>query len=296
MDKNKVKKIVTFLGKLLGIFGVLFVVYTLSQEYTLDSFSNNFVQLLNIMPLLIVLNVLSSLLGIYAWHIMLLHYAQKSFPYLASYYYFAKTEISKYLPGNVFHFVGRQVLASKMGITQKEMAKTSFLFSFLLLAGTVFSSTILAFFSGILPLYLILLSGLASIILIIVIIFLYPSFPMRKKLKMNFFLAVSVAMQGLMLGTIMLYQSTDMSTAQFYLFVSIYIVSWLIGFITPGASGGLGVREGAFIAISTFLNINISADIIIFSVLMVRLVNIVIDIIMYLSTYVLAKKMKVNEG
>ena len=292
MNKEKIKSIVYLLGKSLGVLGVLFVFYKLSTEYTLSTFFEDFYSLLAIMPVLLLLNIIGTLVGIYAWHIMLLHYAKKPFPYYSSYYYFAKTEISKYLPGNIFHFIGRQALSSKMGVTQKEMVKISFLLSFLLLAATVFSSMILASISKLLPLYMVLLTLLASIILIIVIIFVYPTFPMRKKIQMNLLLVVSVTMQGMMLGTIMLYQSTDMSVAQFYLFVSIYIVSWLIGFITPGASGGLGVREGTFIAISTFLHIDLATEVIVFSVLMVRLINIVIDILMYLSTYVFENKMK----
>jgi len=289
------KKLAHIFGKILGIVALFFVFYKLSQEYTLDTFLKNFDAISGFIPLLVMVNLLSTLLGIYAWHIMILNYAQKPFPYITSYYYFAKTEVAKYLPGNVFHFVGRQAMASKMGITQKEMAKTSFLFSFLLMTGTLFSSTIFALFSTETPLYLELLMSLASIIVIIVIIFLFPSFPLYKKVQMNLILALSVAMQGLMLGAIMLYQNEEMGMGLFFLFVSIYIVSWLIGFITPGASGGLGVREGAFIAISVFLQIDMSEDIIIFSVLMVRLINIIIDVLMYLSTYMLEHKIKGNE-
>ena len=64
------------------------------------------------------------------------------------------------------------------------------------------------------------------------------------------------------------------------------------GFLTPGASGGLGIREGTFIAIATYLHLNISADIIIFSVLLVRLINVCADVMLYLSTMILEKKMK----
>ena len=292
MNKEKIKSIVYLFGKSIGVLGVLFVFYKLSTEYTLNTFLEDCYDLLVIIPVLLLLNILGVLVGIYAWHIMILNYAQKPFLYITSYYYFAKTEVAKYLPGNVFHFVGRQALASKIGITQKEMAKTSILFSFLLMTGTLFSSTIFALFSTETPLYIELLMSLASIIVIIVIIFLFPSFPLYRKVQMNLILALSVAMQGLMLGTIMLYQNKEMGLGLFFLFISIYIVSWLIGFITPGASGGLGVREGAFISISMFLQIDMSEDIIIFSVLMVRLINIIIDVLMYLSTYTLENRIK----
>ena len=243
-------------------------------------------------PMLLILNFASTLLGIYAWHIMLLNYAKEPFPYRTSYYYFAKTEISKYLPGNVFHFIGRQVLASTIDITQMEMAKISVLFSFLLLVATVISSTVFAFLATDIPPYILTLMGLSCIITIIITAYLYPSFPIRKKVSMNLLLSVSVALQGVMLGMIVMVQTDHFTAGLFFECVSIYIVSWLIGFITPGASGGLGIREGTFIAIAAFMHLDIAAEIIIFSVLLVRLINIIIDIAMYLSTFVLKNNIK----
>jgi len=287
VNKDQIKKIVYFLGKSLGLLGLIFVCYKLSQEYTLSSFFSRLALLEDTIPLILIFNLSSTLLGIYVWHTMLLNYAKEPFAYSTSYYYFAKTEISKYLPGNVFHFVGRQVLASKIGITQMEMAKISVLFSFLLLVATVISSTVFAFLAREIPSYILTLMGLSCIIIIIVTVYLYPSFPIKKKVSMNLFLSLSVALQGAMLGMIVMAQTDHFTAGLFFECVSIYIVSWLIGFITPGASGGLGIREGAFIAIAAFVHLNIASEIIIFSVLLVRFINIIIDIAMYLSTFVL---------
>jgi len=292
MYKENLKKIAYFIGKLLGILGLLFVFYTLSQEYTLSTFIGKFSDVLVILPFLVLLNLISILLGIYAWHMMLLQYASQIFPFMHSYYYFAKTEISKYLPGNIFHFVGRQALASKIGISQVQMMKISALFTFLLLTATIFSSTLFVLFAKGVPTYILGLMLLACFMVIIAVIFTYTSFPLSTKVKMNLLLALSVALQGIMLGIIVMYQNEHFSSELFFQCVSIYIISWLIGFVTPGASGGLGVREGTFIAIATYLHIAIASDIIIFSVLLVRLINIFIDIAIYLSTFLLENKIK----
>jgi len=95
-----------------------------------------------------------------------------------------------------------------------------------------------------------------------------------------------------MLGMIVMYQSDSFTANLFFLCVSIYTLSWLIGVVTPGASGGLGIREGTFIAITSYLQVDISTDIIIFSVLLVRLINITVDIGIYLSTFILENKIK----
>ena len=290
LDKALLKKLFTFLGKLLGVLGLIFVMYTLFQEYTWQSFLTKFSSILPLMPFLLFLNIVSILLGIYAWYLMLLQYAKKSFYFLTSYYYFGKTEIAKYLPGNVFHFIGRQAIANKVDITQAEMAKTSVLFSLLLLAGTVIASTFTALLAKGIPLYIELLMLLATLITIMGTLLLYKSFSLITKIKMNILFSFSVLLQGMMLASIVAFQSENFESGLFFQTMSIYIVSWLIGFITPGASGGLGIREGTFIAIGTFLQLSLSTEIIIFSVLLVRLINILVDILLFGSTFMLESK------
>jgi len=294
MHKERIKKLLTFLGKILGILGLVFIFYTLSQEYTWTSFANKFNFILPLLPLLFLLNILSIILGIYAWHDMLLHYASHHFSFITSYYYFAKTEIAKYLPGNIFHFIGRQALASKVGISQLEMGKTSLLFSLLLLASTIIASTIFALFATDIPLYILVLMIVGTVATVVAIVMSYKSFPTRTKVKMNLFLILSVSLQGIMLASIVFYQLKSFDFGLFIQCTSIYIISWLIGFVTPGASGGLGVREGTFVAIVHFLYLPISSEIIIFSVLLVRLINILTDILLYLSTFMLKSKIQTS--
>ena len=292
MNKTQIKNIAYFIGKTLGVLGLLYVFYKLYQEYTWESFLLQLDILLPTLPLLIMLNLFSLLLGIYTWCMMLQHYSTERLNYRTAYYYFSKTEISKYLPGNIFHFVGRQALASRIGISQKQMAKISLLHSLLLLCATVLSSTFFALFSPDIPGSILTLMGLSCIIALVVTAYMYPSFPIGKKNIMNLYLSISIAFQGIMLAVIIYMLQDDMSLGLFFECTGIYIISWLIGFATPGASGGLGVREGAFIAISAFLHIDISTEIIIFSVLLVRFINILVDMLMYLSTFVLKNNIK----
>jgi len=292
MHKMQFKQIATLLGKLLGVAGLLFVVYKLTQEYTFTSFLEQFGEVGSILPLLLLINLLSVMFGILAWQFMLHNYTTEPFNYKTAYYYFSKTEIAKYLPGNVFHFVGRQALASSLGINQKDMAKVSLLFSFLLLAATIFASTAFALFADHIPFYILTFMGLSCIITAITVHYTYPSLSPKEKIQINLLLLISISMQGIMLGIIVAVLSENISMALFFECVSIYIISWLIGFATPGASGGLGIREGTFIAIATFLKVDIASDIIIFSVLLVRLVNILTDMLMYLSTLLMKSNIK----
>ena len=292
VHKAQLKQIATLTGKILGVAGLLFVLYKLTQEYTLTSFLEQFKQIWNTLPLLLIVNLASMLLGIFAWQLMLHNYATEPFNYKTAYYYFSKTEIAKYLPGNMFHFLGRQALAPSIGISQKGMAKVSLFLSFLLLTSTIFTSTFFAFFANHIPLFILTLMGVSCIIAAIAVHYTYPSFPVREKIRINLLLSVSITMQGFMLGIIVATLSSEMDLALFFECVSIYIISWLIGFVTPGASGGLGIREGTFIAIAAFLQVDIPSDIIVFSVLLVRFVNILTDMLMYLSTLLMKSNIK----
>lgn len=284
MHKEQLKKIATIIGKFLGVLGLLYVFYTLSQEYTFERFISNFYKVTPILPWLIMLNILSILMGIFVWHILLQHYTTKPFSFLLSYYYFAKTEIAKYLPGNVFHLIGRQAIAPQIDITQKEMAKISFLFTLNILIGTIFATTIFSFFAVHTPFYISLLLVAGSVLSITIIYIFFKKFSTNYKIQLSLYNTLSIALQGLMLGLLVMYQMELFSWGTFFQIISIYIISWLIGFVTPGASGGLGVREGTFIAIAAFLHLSIDQNIIIFSVLLIRLLNILVDILLFIST------------
>jgi hypothetical protein len=290
MPKDKIKKVVYTLGKTLGFLALGYIFYKLSKEYTLESFIDKFLSIKGVIVPLIIINLLSSVIGIYAWHKMLQAYATKSFNYISSYYYFAKTEISKYLPGNVFHFLSRQALASKIGISQIDMAKISLFFTLSLMVATVLSSTIFALFVSNLDSYIKPLMLLGSLLSLVVIYFIYPALSKATKSLANAVLTFSISLQGVMLSLIIYSQISTLSVEQFFKIASIYIISWLIGFVTPGASGGLGVREGAFLAISNFVGLNIASEIVLFSILLIRLINIAVDILMFLSTLLIKSK------
>jgi hypothetical protein len=290
MDRETIKKVAYTLGKILGFLGLIFVLYKLSTEYTLESFYTKLSAFASLLPLLIFLNLLSSVVGIYVWHLMLKGYAKKEFGYLSSYYYFAKTEIAKYLPGNLFHFIGRQALASKLLISQVEMAKISLLFTTLLAVGTLIAATLFALLADTIDIKIKATLCFVTVAAVAGVLFTYPTFTKSQKLSFAFTLAFSIALQGVILALIIGYQIDSINFGLFAQTASIYILSWLIGFVTPGASGGLGVREGAFIAIANFVHLSIASEVVIFSIFFIRFINILVDMLMFFSTFAIGKR------
>jgi len=293
IDKTKLKNLAVTFGKLLGVAGILFVFYVLFQKYSFSELLARFDRFKWLFIPMVLFNMFSHFTGIYAWHRVVLNYRQKPFPYLFSYYYFAKTEIAKYLPGNIFHLVGRQALASKIGLTQKQMAKISLFVTSSLLLSTLIATAVLAVASGMIEAWL--LAALFGALAVAAIIYVktFPSLSPLEKLRISFFQALSILIQGILIAWIIALQM-PMNISLFLAVAAIYIVSWLVGFVTPGASGGVGVREGAFLAIAAFVHLEIPTDIVVFSVLLIRLVNIAADILMYLSAIPLQKRVEAD--
>ncbi len=182
-------------------------------------------------------------------------------------YIYGLTNIAKYLPGNIFHFAARQAAARTMDIPQKTAAAaTSVEIVSLIVAAMLVGGVSLALFaeSAIITDSLALffnptdytsaLIGLAVVAILIGVV-ISRSQTVReitkqlgKKLATHlthsiiFFLTVSLA-------TVLLAMALDVSLKQSLVIAGAFQVAWAMGFVLPGASAGLGVREAAFILV-----------------------------------------------
>jgi hypothetical protein len=71
----------------------------------------------------------------------------------------------------------------------------------------------------------------------------------------------------------------------------LFILSWLIGFITPGAPGGLGIRETMMVL---FLGSVVTDDILFISAVAFRLICVAGDIMAWLGTWIVARRLPVE--
>ena len=287
MNKKRIKSLAYMAGKLLGILGLAYILYKLSQEYSFEKFSNQFHTVSYLIPILLLMNITSSLIGNIVWYKLLGYYAKKPVPLIPALFYFSRTEVAKYLPGNVFHFVGRQVFASKLGLSQSQMARTSLFFTLSLLIGSTFTAAIFGILGNTLPAPFLTLMALTGLGALAIGLKLFPTLSYRQKLLLYFMHMPSLIIQGIMLALVIWALTQHHDPSYFFNTAAIFIVSWLIGFVTPGASGGLGVRESAFLAISEFIHLDISTDVVLFAILFIRFINILTDIVLYLSTYLM---------
>jgi hypothetical protein len=168
--------------------------------------------------------------------------------------------VYKYLPGNFLHFVSRQALFRDAGAGQWQLAKASLAEVLLQAAsaacigGLALSGTCAMVSCGPFEWFgLRLAPGLLGLGLLaaalLAMLGAASQVPIRNLLgpallNLVFFIGFALILIGLfmLLGVEQL--------AIIARLVSAYLIAWLIGFVTPGAPGGLGVREAAFLVLA----------------------------------------------
>lgn len=210
---------------------------------------------------------------------------------------YLKTNIAKYLPGNIWHFYGRIFAAKNAGV-KANVATLSVLLEPLLMAASALIVTLLS-------IEFIAISvesnfrGLLVFVLATVLIALHPrflnlavSFFSRLKFKSTSNTVDTTAFQvkrypwrpilgelgfvglrsaGFLLTILAL---TSVETSQIPLLIGAFSLAWLLGLVIPGAPGGLGVFEVTAIAL---LQQSFSPGWVISAIALYRLVSILAE-------------------
>ena len=225
---------------------------------------------------------------------------------------YGRSNISKYIPGNVFHFVGRGLMSKEIGIGTNVVLNGIFLETLLLVIATgviavpsliIYGTEKISFLNTNRIIFIIAVLTLLLIIAVVCIKFI-PSLKnwlIKRNLlvdtgKINFkTLALSSALVIIIyffyygsVSLILFYLSNyfwSLQLHQFFIFLGAYSLGWLLGFITPGAPGGLGVREAV---ITGFLTPSLGAPKALVLALVFRLITIFGDFLFFLVAYLVS--------
>jgi uncharacterized membrane protein YbhN (UPF0104 family) len=203
---------------------------------------------------------LVQLIGL-AWHQMLSALDHPSISFRTALGIFNRSNVYKYLPGNVFHMVGRYALtktagASHSSLAFSQMSEVALLAASSMIVAFVFSQGILmrtlsrfgiADSLGWIWFSLLVVAGA-------IVVAICVRFGIVKLGRETVFTALRVVAiylvfffgSGLLavLLTSSIYQA---DTATLLSVIGIAAGAWLLGFVVPGAPGGLGVREAVMI-------------------------------------------------
>jgi glycosyltransferase 2 family protein len=196
-------------------------------------------------------------------------------PALAYHAVYGRTQIAKYLPGNCFHFVGRQVLGRALGHSQAALA----------LASLVEAGLLIAVAAGLaLPLSMGRAGGWSLLLLAGAGLALALGFAAPRLLPARFWpgarspvthgagaarrllraLALQAAFFAAAGGVLWLLAALLVAPQAAALgpltSISALALAWVAGFVTPGAAAGVGVREAVLmVALDGALGLEASA-------------------------------------
>lgn len=247
----------------------------------------------------------TAILGALAWRQLLIASGHR-IAYRDSARILFRTMIAKYLPGNIGHHVGRGALAkSELGIPLRVTLTTIAQESVLATIATTFVG--ISFYkagwshgahpeaaANLAPIFALLACFAIGLILLGSFLRKAPdldaSRPNWKKLLLGFappsaivsrvFVTYLASNLLNVLAVVILAYAIASSEAQDIMAVcGAYLLSWIIGFLLPGAPGGLGVREAAFIMM---LDERFPPTILLALAISLRVANVFADVLIFL--------------
>lgn len=225
-----------------------------------------------------VLYGLAGLLMAKAWHYILRH-LKLDVSTAWAVQAFGISQLAKYIPGNIFHFAGRQAMGMAKGLPALPLLRsTGWDLASQLAAGSLFVFPALsAYFPAIPP-----LAGMCAFLLAVAAsLFLVRRFADASIMAAFSCHLIFLAVSGLIFSVVLqMNLGGQMPEGLARTGVcGAFILAWLIGFVTPGAPAGAGVRE---LVLLFLFNGRVPEGPLLMAVLLSRGVTVVGDVVFYL--------------
>ena len=238
----------------------------------------------------------------------------RKIPFSAAVPVYTQSNLYKYLPGNVFQYVGRNQLAADMDISHVDVACATILdvlfcvpwtgiISVVLLGGRI-AELMSKYGRNLLIVAAVGIAVLAAAAIVIRLKFrdrvssylsrYAKAFSKERRPQLLFGIfyylvhnLVSAAMYFTCLWLIVPQAGTGELTA----LTGAFMFAWIIGFVTPGAPGGIGIREGVML----FVCGDSYADRIVLFVLVMRIASVFADVAAFVIGKVYEKAHKTKQ-
>jgi len=222
-----------------------------------------------------------------AWHAVLLFVGAAPRSLKHSLRAHTTAQLAKYVPGNVFHFVGRHMIHRAAGMDDKRLAMAAVVENIILLAAAA-CVVIVCLAVGGQP-ELRRLAYLAGSGAGLGVALFLPV--LRRRMDAPIMPAVIAFFAGFALFAIMALIITAtaacLGASASWQIGCGGVAAWIVGFVTPGAPGGLGVREAAMVLLGKG---STSTDLLLMTALLFRLVTFSGDVICFVAGRVLFRE------
>ena len=307
-DKINIKKLIKLAGHLVVIAALAFVVKKIiSMDIKLSDLSSP--RVIGAFTLSLVIQAAQIIIACYPWLMFTRSLSGRKIPYSAAMPVYTQSNIYKYLPGNVFQYVGRNKLASDMEISHVDVACATILDVFFCVFWTGVVSVILlgSKIAELLGKYgrnLLIVGAVGVLFLIAAAAVVKLKFSDRVKGYLSryskafeksnrpqllsgifYYFAHNCVSAAMYLGCIALIVP-QAETRELFALTGAFLFAWIIGFVTPGAPGGIGIREGVML----FVCGDQYADRIVLFVLVMRIASVFADVAAFLIGKIYASK------
>ncbi len=313
-QKKLVKKGVKVLGKLVSVLSIVFIVYAVYKLGFDFSAVDNWGIFLGVSLLCTIAKCITVYMSGNVWYGWLSFFSGKKNQRKEAICVYAKANIGKYLPGNVMHYVERNLFADKMGISQKKLAISTVMEVLSLVTVSLVIAVVFAFNQLEQALYHVLGENYGMIILAVVLVgiavVVVAVLLFRKKLlgilqgysivefiktflKNMVWYALVLVTLGAIMVVLYCYMGGQFDLESAKLIISGYIIAWVLGFIVPGAPGGIGVRE---LVITLLLGSVVGESMVVTLSVTHRLITIIGDFMAYLIRLFIQPKVENTEA
>lgn len=199
---------------------------------------------------------------------------------------YGMTQLARYVPGNIFHFAGRQMIGMAAGVPGLALAKASATeLLLLLLAGSVtalLAAPLMAPSIGVWP---------GPWVALVFALGIWTWLRLRgRQAFANAFLAYLVYMllSAVIFVCVVIVHGggAHLTWSSLIPLGAAYVAGWLVGLVTPGAPAGLGVRE---VVLVLLLKGQMDENVLLFAVLITRILAIVADVLCFTAAVLLRR-------
>ena len=282
---SNVKQILHWMGSLLALSSIIFVILRLSNYSSQIDFSRfDSLFWLTVTVYVAIYAVANIMLALAWWY--LLNYFETITSRAWAIKTYGLAQLAKYVPGNIMHLASRQLMGMASGIKGWVLAKTSVweiaLISF---TGAFFFILLLPkFFPGLTAHFLVIIFVIV-IILVMIALKYYADITILCAFGCYFLFLVCSGM--IFVGLLVLINGDiQVTPIQSITLCAAFIVALLVGLVTPGAPAGVGVREVILIILLADL---IPESDLLLAILLSRIVTVGGDICFFMGASLLSK-------
>ncbi len=290
------KKALKIIGNIVMIAALAFVVKKLlDMDISFSQLSEG--RVVCALVLCFVIQTVIIICSCYPWLVFTRSLSGRKIPFSAAMPVYTQSNLYKYLPGNVFQYVGRNQLAADMEISHVDVACATVLDVLFCVFWTAVISVIMlgGRIAELLSKYgrNLLIVGAVGIVIVIALI-LAVRMKFRDKFKayisryskafakenrpmllrgVFYYLLQNAVSSAMYMGCLALIVP-QADTGELTALTGAFLFAWIIGFVTPGAPGGIGIREGVML----FVCGDSFADRIVLFVLVMRIGSVFADV------------------